>query len=318
MNRPPLVSVVTPCFNSARYLEQCIQSVLAQDYPHVEMVVQDGDSQDGSREILERYTDRIHWVSEPDRGQSDGLNKALQRCRGDIVTVLNADDELLPHAASWAVTQMAEHPDAGVIYGDQYNIDSEGRVLFEYQGPEPYDFEKVFCVEQVIPAQAAFLRREALEAAGWYADVTRTTCPDYEMWVRLGLKFPMRHVSGLIARYRLHLDSQGCQNQWIEEMVRSKHEVMERTFQDPATPPALRRLRRRAYAGALWWSADTFLLQGEVVRGLVQAARSLAHSPSLRQWRKTPGFLLACLRARQRRRARPHGVTARETEAPAC
>ena len=202
MNDRPLVSVLTPCFNSGDYLEGCIQSVLAQDCPHVEHVIQDGGSTDGTLDILRRFSDRVHWVSEPDEGQSDALNKALQRCRGDIVAVLNADDELLPQALSWAVARMAEHPEAAMIYGDQLNIDAGGRVVSECISPRPYDFVKLFCVEDVPPAQAAFFRRKSFEAVGWYIDVSRKTCPDYEMWVRLGLKFPMRYAPGAVARYR--------------------------------------------------------------------------------------------------------------------
>ncbi len=291
MNKLPLVSILTPCFNSATYLERCIESVLAQDYPNVEHIVQDGNSRDGTQEILARYTGRMDWVSEPDKGQSDGLNKALQRCRGDIFLVLNADDELLPHAAAWGVEQMAKHPEAAVIYGDQHNIDPAGRVLLDSFGPDPYDFVKMFCVEDVLPAQAAFIRREAMEAVGWYADVTRKTCPDYEMWVRLGLKFPMLHVPGFVARYRLHPDSEGCQEEALEAMIIAKQEVMERIFSDPDTSKDIRALRRRAYAGLLWWIADGLLFQGKANKGLRRAAKAMTVYPGLRLLRKTPGFL---------------------------
>ncbi|MBV9848814.1 MAG: glycosyltransferase [Armatimonadetes bacterium] len=291
MNNLPLVSVLTPCYNSGDYLESCLQSVSAQDYPHVEHVVQDGGSNDDTLDILRRYAGRVDWISEPDKGQSDALNKALQRCRGDIIAVLNADDEFLPHAASWAATQLAAYPDAAMIYGDQYNISPEGQVISECPGPDPYDFHKVLCVEQVPPAQAAFIRRECYEAVGWYVDVTRKTCPDYEMWVRLGRKFPMKHVPGFVARYRIHPESQGCQAPWVEEMVKSKREVMDRVFDDPQAPADLRRLRRRAYGGLLWWSADVYLIQGDVRRGLARAAQALAVYPSLKQWRRLPGYL---------------------------
>jgi glycosyltransferase involved in cell wall biosynthesis len=103
--KEPLVSVLTPCFNSQAYLAECIESVLAQNYPHVEMIIQDGGSTDGTLEILRKYEGRVDWISEKDGGQSDGLNRALQRCRGDIIGVLNSDDAYLPHAASWAVEQ---------------------------------------------------------------------------------------------------------------------------------------------------------------------------------------------------------------------
>jgi glycosyltransferase involved in cell wall biosynthesis len=116
-------------------------------------------------EILKKYTGRVNWVSEPDNGQSDGLNRALQRCRGDIIGVLNADDEYLSHAASWAVENFAKFPHVAVIYGDQYFINADGIIIGEIHG-QPYNFKKVLCVEDVIPAQAAFIRRTHFEQVG--------------------------------------------------------------------------------------------------------------------------------------------------------
>lgn len=290
VSKLPLVSVLTPCFNSGAYLEGCLKSVQAQDYPRVEHIIQDGASTDSTADILARYSDRVQVVSEPDEGQSDALNRALQRCRGDILVVLNADDELLPHACSWAVAHLAEHPEAAAVYGDQYNIDPNGQVIEECLGPDPYDFVRSLCVEQVIPAQAAFIRRESMEAVGWYVDVTCKTCPDYEMWVRLGRRFPLVHAPGLIARYRLHPESQGCQPLWIEAMVAAKREVMERAFNAPDADPALRSLRRRAEAGVLWWSADVYRANGHIGLGARQSIHALTADPSPRQWLKLFGY----------------------------
>lgn len=286
----PLVSIVTPCFNSAHYLELCIQSVLAQEYPRVEHIVQDGASPDGTREILERYEGRIDWVSEPDKGQADGLNRALQRARGEIILVLNADDELVPGAVSWGVEQLRRHPECAVVYGDQHNIGPDGAILGEYPGPE-YDWVKMFCVEQVIPAQAAFVRRRSLEAVGYYADASLRTCPDYEMWVRLGLRFPMRHAAGVVCRYRQHPGSEGCRDDMIAQMVRSKRGVMERVFTGPQTPAELRELRElrgRAHSGAVWWGAIVWLSNRRPRRAWRWMWRSFVMCPSVEQlarWR---------------------------------
>lgn len=315
-NDSPLVSILTPCFNSAEYLQRCLDSVAAQDYPRVEHIIQDGASTDGTWHILEGCAGRVDWVSEPDAGQSDALNKALQRCRGEIILVLNADDELLPHAASWAVTQLNAYPEAAAVYGDQYYIGPEGEIAHEAPQRPPYDFARVFCVEDVPPAQAMFIRRSALEAVGWSVDVTRKTCPDYEMLVRLGLKFPLCYVPGFVARYRVHPGSQGCQPQWVDAMVASKREVMERVFHNPETPASVRWLRRRALGGLLWWSADVFLGQGDVGRGLRRAAQSLWVCPAGRQWRKVPGFLRISLLVAARQLRRKASAARRGRTAP--
>ena len=259
LEKEPLVSVLTPCYQSARFLERCIQSVALQEYPFVEHIIQDGGSTDETLQILEKYKDRVSWVSEKDQGQSDGLNRALQRCKGDIIGVLNADDEYEPHALVWAVENFIKEKSVGVIYGDQSNIDETGKVLFRSSGPNPYDYKKIFCCQAVIPAQAAFVRRSAFEAAGFYIDVTRPTCPDYEQWVRLGLTTKMKYVPGFVARYRIHTGSEGQQAGIIFKMAASKREVVEKFFFAPSTPDEIKKLRREAHSGILEWSAGHFL-----------------------------------------------------------
>lgn len=252
----PLVSIITPCLNAASFIEQCIESVLAQSYPRVEHIVQDGASADGTVEILRRFTGWVEWVSERDHSQAEALDKALKRSHGDILLVLNADDMLLPHAASWAVEVMATYPADAVIYGDLYLMDEEGNITGKYAAPE-YDFASVLCVEKVLPAQAAFIRRSALEQVGLRADATLDTCPDYEMFVRLGLRFPMRHVRDFVARYRFYeRPMDGADPRNVDRFVRAKAGVMERVFHDPTAPDSVKALRRRAKAGLLLWASE--------------------------------------------------------------
>jgi len=288
----PLVSIMTPCYNGARYIQGCIESVLAQDYPYLEHIVQDGGSDDGTVDILKRYDGSIDWVSEPDNGQPDGLNRALQRCNGDIILVLNADDELLPGAVIWGIEHMARHPEAAVIYGDQYIIDEKGEIKDAEIGPDPYDYHKLICVEQVPPAQAAFIRRSYFEQVGFNADTTLTTCPDYEMWVRIGLRFPMVHVAGFITRYRWHQQSDSRPREEIIEMHDSKRTVMDRLFNDPQTPSEISNLRRRAHAGAMSWTASVLYAEDGKLHGLFWAVRAFFKYPGMRQGRSLSLFMI--------------------------
>jgi FkbM family methyltransferase len=293
-----LVSIVTPSFNSMPYIEKCIQSVIAQDYPHVEHIIQDAGSTDGTVEVLKHYETHIKWVSEKDGGQSDGLNRALQRATGDVIGVLNADDEFLPHASRWAVENLSKEPDVAVVYGQQYNVDSEGNTLFETEGPTSYDFKRLVCCEDVIPAQAAFIRKTFFEKVGYYADVSRKTCPDYEMWVRIGLKYPIKYVPGVIVKYRMHPGSEGQQDFMIEEMAKSKIEVLKRVCGDNETPLEIRELRRKAHAGIYFWSAVHFmppLKEKYSFRAIKQIAKSFAIYPSKKTAHSLLVNLINCL-----------------------
>lgn len=256
MNTGPKVSVITPTYNSGRFLEDCILSVRAQDYSHVEHIIQDGESDDGTLEILERFGAAVDWRSVPDKSQADGLDKAIKRSHGDILIVLNADDMLLPHAASWGVEQMRVHPEAAVVYGDLLVIDEHGGESGRYLAPD-YDFSGVFCVEKVIGAQAAFIRRSMLERIGLGTDPNLPTCPDFEMLIRLGMRFPMVHSPGFVSRYRnYYRPMDGRTRRTVDRFVDAKSEIIGRVLGDPDTPEKIRRLRRRATAGLFLWASQ--------------------------------------------------------------
>src|SRR5438270_571819 len=114
----PIVSMVTPSFNQGRFLRRTIDSVLSQDYPHVEYLVFDGGSTDESIDVLRSYGDRFLWTSERDRGQTDAINKGLRRAKGDILAYLNSDDVLLPGAIATVAEHFRKNPAWDVVYGN--------------------------------------------------------------------------------------------------------------------------------------------------------------------------------------------------------
>src|SRR5512139_4144590 len=125
-----LVSIITPSYNQALYLEQTIQSVFRQSYPRVEYIVIDGGSADNSAEVIQRYANRLsYWISETDSGQAEAINKGFRRARGEILAWLNSDDYYLPNTISAVVKCFEENPDVVMVYGDMLAVDGSGRTI---------------------------------------------------------------------------------------------------------------------------------------------------------------------------------------------
>src|SRR5262245_25991034 len=120
--RTPLVTIVTPSFNQGRFIRATIESVLNQDYPHMEYIVMDGGSTDDTADVVKEYEGRLIWISEKDRGQSHAINKGFRMAQGALVAWVNSDDLLLPRAVSHAVRAFEQHPDVGAVYGEGYLI----------------------------------------------------------------------------------------------------------------------------------------------------------------------------------------------------
>ena len=266
--KSPLFSVVTPAKNSEQFLDSCIKSVLSQDYKFVEHIVQDGSSNDGTLNILKKYNDEVDWKSEPDEGESDGLDKALKRANGEIILVLNSDDFLLKNSCSLIKYFFKRYPEVAVIYGNQFNISAEGSIISASIGPSPYDFERIFCAESVIPAQAAFIRRSFFEESSLTSDKTLKVCPDYEIWVRLGLRYKMKYINYFLAKYRQHPDSSGRIATNITKMIEAKIQVIDRTLNDNSFSRQLHSLKCRAYGGVYFWAAITALSLKEYKKSL--------------------------------------------------
>ena len=177
-------SIVMPSFNHARFIERSLNSVLNQEYEGTELIVMDGGSSDGTREILERYSPHIAvWRSEHDAGQSDALNKGFAHVTGDILGWLNSDDLYLPGAMHHAAHVFAAYPQIDVVYGDWLTVDLTDRIVDHFPALAPSRgrlvTEGFFC-----NAQAMFWRRSLHERLGEFDPQLHYTM-DYDLMLRM-------------------------------------------------------------------------------------------------------------------------------------
>ena len=199
----PLVSIVTPSYNQARFLESTIQSVLEQDYPNIEYLIVDGGSTDGSADIIRRYSDRLAWwVAEKDHGQTDAINKGFAKAKGEILAWLNSDDTYEPQAVTGAVEFLQGRPEVGLVYGDTNFIDENGHIIGRFPAAQT-DYRRLRRGYVHIPQQAAFWRADLWKKVG-PLDPSFYFAMDYDLWVRLAALAPVQYTSRLWANFRLH------------------------------------------------------------------------------------------------------------------
>lgn len=209
-------SIVTPSYNQGGFLAETIESVISQEGDFaIDYLIVDGGSTDGSAAIIKQYDAllklgewsvkcqgiTLRWVSEKDGGQADALVKGFRMARGTIFAWLNSDDSYLPGALQTAAVFFHDHPDTGLMYGDARYCDLHGSDIGQYH-TEAFALERL-AAANIICQPAAFFRREAFEAVGGL-DTTLDFVMDFDLWARIGKRYPCRYRPGELATYRLH------------------------------------------------------------------------------------------------------------------
>jgi glycosyltransferase involved in cell wall biosynthesis len=221
------LSLITPCRNAEKYIEQTIQSVLAQEGVDLEYFIQDGASADGTVDIIRRYESQLAgWTSEKDSGQPEALNRAFRRCTGDIAGFLNADDVLLPNALATVVRAFADHPDTDIVYGEVEWIDSEGKVSGSHAGQissleEVLNIYDVWWAKRQWVQPEVFFRRSFMERVGPF-DSHYDIVFDYEFWVRCFRAGARVHrIPSKLVQFRLHPNQKSTQAERAADEIRA-------------------------------------------------------------------------------------------------
>jgi glycosyltransferase involved in cell wall biosynthesis len=196
------IAIVTPSYRHAHFLRATIDSVLSQNYPNLEYIVQDGGSQDGTREILESYGQRIAWNSAADGGQTDAINKGFAVVSGDIMAYLNSDDVLLPGTLHYVAHAFEKYPKVDFVYGNRIVIDEAGRDTARVVLP-PHDSEVIKWVDY-IPQETMFWRRSVWEKLGAF-DTTFQYAMDWDFILRAqAAGFRFKRLPRFLGCFRVH------------------------------------------------------------------------------------------------------------------
>jgi glycosyltransferase involved in cell wall biosynthesis len=203
------ISVVTPSYNQAHFLEQCLRSVHEQEGDfEIEHLVIDGGSTDGTVELLEEWKSKLWYVSEPDRGQSHAINKGIKKATGDLIVWLNSDDFLLPGALKALVSYFRENPDKRWAYGRCLSVDTQGRPnrqkLYGFKNliQKRYSYPKLL-LGNYISQPATFFKREIFETVGGLNE-NLDYAMDYDLWLRFGLMSDAGTIDREMAAFRYY------------------------------------------------------------------------------------------------------------------
>ncbi len=297
--RLPTITVVTPSYNQAAYLEQTIRSVLDQQYEALEYIVIDGGSTDGSVDIIRKYSTRLaFWSSEKDRGQADAVNKGWRRATGEVLAFLNSDDYYLDGTLRRVGEAFSARPDAGVVYGQGQWVTSKGRVL--QTTSIVVDAQSMLDGLVSVPQPAAFVRREVLDRVGMLDEELHFGL-DKEFYLRAIANFPVVVLNEPLAALRLHEQAKSVSDPrgFAPEMARIAEKIVSSPQLYPNCSVEAERVRA---AGNL--VAAQFLYMGgaygDALKALARAVRLDRRLQSRVVMREVPRLIARALLGQRR------------------
>lgn len=302
-----LISIIVPSFNQGAFIRQTIESCLEQDYRPIEIIVIDGASTDNTVEVLKSFGDipELKWISEPDDGVVDAVNKGLRKARGEIAAIQSSDDYYLPNCFSAVIGAFQQNPDAGLVFGDIERVDAGGNRSGGSSNP-PFSMPRLLSRELFIYQPAAFFRRElALELGGWNPEIPYV--PDTDLWFRLAFCSKVILCPKEIAACRSHPD----QRDTCRARIYSDYLKMLDISREISSAPLRLKLAATAGAAMLKFRYGGPWTNGQLTRAAWKALLcrpALLFSPALQKHRLVPGyFSIAAWVGRVRRAIRARG-----------
>lgn len=209
----PKISILTPSYNCAPYIRECIESVLAQNYDNFEQIVADGASKDGTVEILKSYP-HLKWISEPDNGEGEALNRALKLATGDIIVWLNADDYFEKGALEEVIRVIDPDRGAHIAYGKARFVDEAGVFLWEKRPRRKIDLPYLlrWWNHRRLPHQPSlFFTRQVINEIGPFKQELHYSL-DYDLWLRMAQKYEFHYIDKVLSAARTRQESKSIDN----------------------------------------------------------------------------------------------------------
>lgn len=291
----PLISIIIPSYNYARYLSQAIDSALGQTYPKIEVIVVDNTSADNSIEVLQSYGDRVRWFQQPNQGVSGSRNRGIKESRGELIAFMDADDVWLPEKLARQM-EMLSNPRVGMVYCGLQYIDADGKPLEKNLSGLRGQVLKSLALLQPpgVPAtgSAALIRRECFDKVGLF-DRELSISADWDMWRRIACHYEIEIVREPLVLYRQHGSAMHLKIDVFEHDMLHAFSSM---FADPAAAE-VHPLRRQCYANLYSMLSGSYFYAGHWGKTIKYALRSVF------AWPPKLAYLLSFPYRRRRRRS---------------
>lgn len=278
--KPLCVSIITPSYNQGQYIEETILSVLEQDYQNIEYIIIDGGSTDGSIDIIKKYSDRIHnWISEPDAGQSDAINKGWRKSTGEVIAWLNADDTYCPGAISAIAAIFAQEPETVIVHGAASTCDQRAQTL---RISHPFDmnpYEMLATCGGVSTQPSVFFRRIILDEVS-YLNPDLHYIMDWEYCIRIGLHFGHQrfHKTGKILSNNRDWAGTKTNQGWKEICVENRR-VLADLFRKYPDNVDLQKIKPAAFRSSYRKQAELARMNGHPLLALDYVAQAMRIEP---------------------------------------
>lgn len=249
------VSIITPTYNRADLLPETIESILTQNYPHIEYLVLDDGSSDNTQSVLKKYAGRIRVEQHANMGETATVNKGFSLVTGDIICVVSSDDPLLPGAIRHAVEAFKRNPDALAAYPDWVEIGPRSEFIRSVRLPD-YDFRNMLLNRDWGLGPGTFFKREVLQYVG-NRNPKLVYCGDMEFWLRVALRGQLQHIPQLLATHRTHPHSASVSSRdryFADEWVG----VWQSLLHSPEMPPDIVERRDWIFSMVYWRGAPLF------------------------------------------------------------